>query len=206
MYHREGTVYSLAHSSTYMATPYALVRTDAAGRARIPATARVHWPWPLESHPRLIVDFVYSRTVHNGLANLRAGDGSRLGAFEALANHVRLADVSNDPALWHESLSNGTFFLPQVIGALGVPVPDPGAPPVARQLLGDLTEDYAAFLQRYGSTARPQPEMPAYARSGTEDDRRRWREKVGQDLALEPTWGQVADREVGRSLRTYGRR
>ena len=74
---------------------------------------------------------------------------------------------------------------------------------MARQLLGELTEDYAAFLQRYGSTARPQPEMPPYARFGTEDDKRRWREKVEHDLALEPTWGQVADREVGRSLRAY---
>jgi hypothetical protein len=203
MYHREGARLSVAHPVSYVDTPYTLVRSDGRGRVSIPAVVRVHWPWPLESHPRVIVDFVYARRVHNGLANLRAGDGAKPGVFELTGDHLRLADVSRDPALWHGSLRDGAYFLPNAMGRIGRPAPAAETIRTAGRLLDELTADYGAFLEQYQHVARPRPEMPAFARYGTDDDKRKWRENVQQDLAREPTWGPVAQREIGRQLRAY---
>jgi hypothetical protein len=203
LYHREGARLSVAHPVTYVDTPYTLVRSDERGRASIPAVVRVHWPWPLESHPRVIVDFVYARRVHNGLANVRAGNGAKPGVFELTGDHLRLADVSRDPALWHGSLRDGAYFLPNAMGRIGRLAPTADTMRAADQLLDELIADYGAFLEQYQHVARPRPEMPAFARYGTDDDKRKWRENVEQDLAREPTWGPVAQREIGRQLRAY---
>jgi hypothetical protein len=204
LFHREGSRFSIAHPVSYIATRHALVRSDGAGRARVPTIVFVHWPWPAQAHPHVVVDLLYAPALHNGLANLQIGDYVSRGISVSGPRDV-LEDLRDDPASWLGSVQNGGYFFPRLLPEAGE---DPAAPRPRQvdDLLDDLFRDYDLFLAQHGDSPRPAAEMPPFARYGTDEDRRQWRAQADADLAREPTWRPMAEREVGRDLRVRRRR
>jgi hypothetical protein len=210
-YHHEGGRLSLAHPVTYEASGRSLIQGGSDGRVRIPLSIHVHWPFPIEMHPRLIVDLVYAPPLHNGLATIYGRGISRPGAFfvdDDLAT-VKLGNLSEDPGLWEGTMRN----VSSIIGRLryersfGQPRRRPRAQTaeLTRRLIEHFTSDYAAFLDRYGDVARPRPEMPAVVRQGTAAERQAWEEMVELDLAREPLWGDVARRLFAVEVERFAR-
>ena len=123
IYHHEGDRFNLAHSTTYRASPQSVVRSRSAGRVELPASVHVHWPFPIESHPRLRVDLLYAPALHNGLATIGDRAMAQPGAFEVGSDlaSVRLADLAGNPTLWEETLQNVRSIVSQLLYPSGPP-------------------------------------------------------------------------------------
>src|SRR6266446_6075178 len=70
IYHHEGYRLNPAHSTSYEASRRSIAQSRSDGRVEIPPSMYVHWPFPIESHPKLRVDLVYAPAFHNGLATI----------------------------------------------------------------------------------------------------------------------------------------
>jgi len=199
IYHHEGHRLNPAHSTTYEASRRSIARSRSAGSVEIPASVHVHLPFPIATHPGLRVDLVYAPALHNGLATIGDRAVTRPGAFyvsDDLAS-VRLADLSESPALWEGTLGNLSSILGQLIGERSGTGPETTA--LTHVLAGHFAQEYRAFLERYREVARPQPPMPAGLQSSTGEERA-WKEMVDRDLAREPRWGDVAQRLYARKV------
>jgi hypothetical protein len=210
-YHHEGARLNPAHSTTYQATGRSLVQADSAGKADIPSSVHVHWPFPIEAPPRLRIDLVYAPGLHNGLATIGDRAIARPGAAvaEDLAT-VSLADLSEDPERREGTLMNVSSIIATVISEQTVRPPRRQATPetamLTRALVDDFSSEYKAFLERYGHVTRPRPEMtPALRGSSTEAERRAWEAMVDKDLAREPLWGDRAERLFAREVEQFTR-
>ena len=210
-YHHEGTRPNPAHSTTYQATGRSLVQGDSAGEVDIPPSVHVHWPFPIETPPKLRVDLVYAPDLHNGLATIGDRAIARTGATVAgdLAN-VRLADLASDPERWEGTLMNLSSMIGDLISERTLRPPRRKATPetaaLTRVLVEDFSREYSAFLDRYGHVTRPRPEMPPALRaSSTEADLRAWEVMVDKDLAREPLWGDRAERLFAREVEQFAR-
>ena len=210
VYHHEGDRPNPAHTTTYEASGRSLIQSSSAGRVEIPLSAHVHWPFPIETHPRLSVDLVYAPALHNGLATIVGMASAQPGAFVVardLAN-VTLGDLSERPDLWEGTLRNVSSMIGRLIGDQTSRPPRRRARPettaLTRVLIGHFSREYSAFLDRYGDVARPRPEMPNALRlSSTEAERRAWEKMIDQDLAREPRWGDVAQRLFARDVERF---
>jgi hypothetical protein len=209
IYHHEGSRPNPVHPVTYQASGRSVVESDTDGRVHIPMSVHAHWPFPIETNPRLIVDLVYAPPLHNGLATIYDRQISQPGAFlveDDLAT-VRLNDCSENPALWEATMQNVSSMIDglRYEGRYLQPRQRPRAetPQLTRRLIEHFTSDYAAFLEHYGAVARPMPEMPAVVRLGTDAERQAWQDMSAGDLAREPLWGDVARRLFARDVERF---
>jgi len=211
VYHHEGDRPNPAHTTTYEASAQSLVQGSSAGRVEIPLSAHVHWPFPIETHPRLRVDLVYAPTLHNGLATIGSMPPTPQPGVVVIAGdlaNVTLGDLSGRPELWECTLRNVSWIIGQLIddrtSRRARRRARPETPALTRVFIGHFTREYSAFLERYGDVARPRPEMPNGVRLGsTEAEQRAWEKMVDQDLAREPRWGDVAQRLFARDVERF---
>ena len=211
IYHHEGYRLNPAHSTTYEASRRSIARSGSGGRVEIPPSVHMHWPFPIESHPRLRVDLVYAPAFHNGLATIVDRAIAQPGAFDVAGDlvGVTLADLSGSPDLWEGTLRNLSMMIGQLIGERSSNPPRHRARPetaaLTRVLAGQFVQEYGAFLARYRDVTRPRPEMPPGIRFLAEQERRAWNEMVDRDLAREPRWGDVAQRLFARDAERFVR-
>ena len=212
IYHHEGGRPNPVHPVTYQASGRSVVQSDSDGRVRIPMSVHVHWPFPIETHPRVIVDLVYAPPLHNGLATIYGSPISQPGSF--VVEHdlatVRLSNCSANPALWEGTLRNVSSMIARLLyerryGQQPRQRPRAETAPLTRRLIEHFTSDYAAFLEQYGGVARPTPEMPVVVRLGTDAEKQAWREMIARDLAREPLWGDVARRLFAPEVERFAR-
>ena len=208
IYHHEGSRPNPAHSTTYEASRRSIVQSRSGGWVDVPPSLHVHWPFPIETPPRLRVDLVYAPAFHNGLATIGDRAIAQPSAFDVggdLAS-VRLADLSDNPTLWEGTLRNLSSIIGQLIGEQSSSPPRrrarPGTTVLTRALATHFEQEYRAFLDRYRNVTRPRPYMPAGL---TEEERRAWNEMVNRDLAREPLWGDVAQRLFAREVERFAR-
>jgi len=211
IYHHEGGRPNPVHPVTYQASGPSVAQSDTDGRVRIPMSVHVHWPFPVETNPRLIVDLVYAPPLHNGLATIYGSQVSQPGAFlvENDLATVRLSNCSENPALWEGTMLNVSSMIERLLyeRRSGQPRQRPSAETaqLTQTLIDHFTSDYAAFLEQYGTVARPTPEMPAVVRLGTDAERQAWQEMIAGDLAREPLWGDVAKRLFAGDVERFAR-
>jgi hypothetical protein len=199
IYNHQGEWLNPAHPVSYNATRRTVVRSDDAGRLRVPSGVHVHLPFPLQTHPKLWIEMVYVPRLHNAEGRISPGyAASTAGVWEmdAAARRAVVFDLSDRPERWQGTLSNLSFFIrPLVSGALS-DMERSAAVPLA-ELIGHFRAEYDAFLARYGDVHRPPPPMPVLF---SDEEKRRWAEMVEADLAREPTWGMQIRRLYEREI------
>ena len=196
-YHYDGHLINPVHPVTYIARGSAIVRADALGRATIPGRMHLRRLLPLSMPPRLFIDHVYLPRLHNAFGPIAEGTTSRPGVFaiDARRQHVTVFDVSGDPDRWASSLDYLFECVRETLARDGSMTPaspgDTRTAAHARELIGHLRREYAAFLARYRQTARGRPAGPL---GGSEQDRQLWEQQTEAQLAREPLWGPYFDR------------
>ena len=196
-YHYYGSLINPVHPVTYVARGSVIVRADADGRVRISGRIHLRRPLPLSTPPRLFIDHVYVPRLHNAFGPIAEGTTSRRGVFtvDESLHHVTVADVSGDPGRWASSLDYLFDGIRETLSRDGSMTPaSPGdrrTAAHARELAGHLRREYAAFLGRYGQTARRRPPAPQW---GSERDRQLWEQQTEAQLAREPLWGPYFER------------
>ncbi|HEY5545018.1 MAG TPA: hypothetical protein VIK50_03095 [Gemmatimonadaceae bacterium] len=103
LYNHQGYWLNPAHPVSYNATRRTVVRSDDTGRLTIPAAWHLHFPFPLQTHPKLWIEMAYVPLLHN--AEGRIGGGyvaSVTGAWEMDATWHRAVafDLSDRPERW----------------------------------------------------------------------------------------------------------
>jgi hypothetical protein len=205
IYHHQGEWLNPAHPVSYDATRHTVVRSDDAGRIRVPSAVHVHLPFPLQTHPKLRIEMVYVPRLHNAEGRISSGYvASTAGVWEmdAVTRRAVVFDLSDRPERWQGTLSTLSFFIrPLVSGELRDL--DRSEAATLAELIGHFRAEYDAFLVRYGDVRRPQPPMPVLF---SDEEKRRWAEMVDADLAREPTWGMEIRRlyavEISRLAET----
>lgn len=196
-YHYDGSLLNPVHPVTYIARGSVIVRADAQGRASIPGRIHVRSPLPLSTPPRLFIDHVYVSRLHSAFGPIAEGTTSRPGVFtiDERREQVTVVDVSQDPDRWALSLAYLFDCVRETVSREGSRTPmatgDTHTAASARELVGHLRSEYAAFHARYGQTARARPPAP---QGGSERDRQAWEEQTNAQLAREPLWGPFIDR------------
>lgn len=183
LYNHQGYSLNPVHPVTYNATRFTVVRSDDHGRLTIRAAFHVHWPFPLQTHPRLRIAMIYVPGSHNAWARIiERSPASEAGIWQMTTAHRAIVfDVSDRAELWAGTLSNLSFFMSDAVRDA-----DRSAAASLLELIGHFRDEYNAFLARYSDSPRPLPPMPQLF---TDDEKRRWREMVDADLAKRPTWG-----------------
>jgi hypothetical protein len=136
-------------SGTYWARPLALAKSDASGRIDLPFVFHLHRPFPLETPPRLSVEFVYVPQLHNAMA--RVDDGGL----------ARVEDFTARPEAWEGSLRNLSSLLQRLVfprtGERPLRERDPQSAALARELILHFSAEYEDFLRRYEDVPRTGP-------------------------------------------------
>jgi hypothetical protein len=205
VYNHRGEWLNPAHPVSYNATRRTVVRSDEAGRLRVPAGVHMHFPFPLQTHPKLWIEMVYVPRLHNAEGRISPSyTASTAGVWEmdAAARRALVFDLSDRPERWQATLSNLSFFIGPLVSGEVRDLDHSAAAPLA-ELIGHFRAEYDAFLTRHGDVRRPQPPMPVLF---GDEEKRRWVEMVEADLAREPTWGMQIRRlyavEVSRLAET----
>ena len=206
-YHHEGERLNPVHPVTYQASRHTVLRSDSAGRVRIPAALHVHLPFPLQTHPHVVIDLVYSPRLHNASASVRSGSPSVQGVFviDWTKGRFTMTDLASRPERWEATLSNLTWVIHYFYKGRDGEGPelrrlDPTTAARVAELIADFRREYADFLNRYRDVDRPKPELPLFLTYGPEEERQRWRKMTDEQLAKEPTWGPLVQRMYGREL------
>ena len=188
LYNHRGSSLNLVHPVSYNATRLTVVRSDDNGRLTIPAAVHVHWPFPLQTHPRLWIQMIYVPRLHNAWARIvQRSPTSEAGIWQmTTGNRATVFDVSDRPERWHETLSNLSFFM-----SAAVRDADHSRPGPLLELIGHFRAEYNAFLARHNDSPRPLPPMPPLF---TDEEKRDWKAMVDADLARRPTWGMEVRR------------
>lgn len=193
-YSFRGSRLNPVHSASYQAAPLALARSDAAGRVQVARAIYLHKPFPIETHPSLVVELLYVPALHN--ATGRADSGGR----------TLVADASGDPELWLSTMRNLSSLINRLAstrpGETRLAVRDPDSAAAARELIDHMKSEYDAFLARYAGVARRAPEMPLHIRLSDVNEQQRWKEQMDADLAREPLWGPLVERLFESDLRS----
>lgn len=183
LYNHQGYSLNPAHPVSYNATGLTVVRSDDNGHLTIPAAFHVHWPFPLQTHPRLRIAMIYVPRSHNAWTRIvERSPASAAGVWQMTArNRAMVVDVSDRPEHWSLTLSNLSFFMyPAVRDA------DHSRAGPLLELVGHFRTEYNAFLARHSNSPRPLPPMPPLF---TDDEKRAWKAMVDKDLSERPTWG-----------------
>ena len=188
LYTHQGDWLNPAHPVSYNATPFTVVRSDDNGRLTIPTAFHVHWPFPLQTHPHLLIEMIYVPRMHNAWARIVAGSpASEVGIWQmTTGNRAMVFDLSDRPEHWQGTLSNLSFFMSPAVRD----VDHSRAGPLL-ELIGHFRAEYHAFLVRHNDSPRPLPPMPPLF---TDEEKRRWKEMVDTDLSQRPTWGMEVRR------------
>jgi hypothetical protein len=183
LYNHQGYSLNLVHPVSYNATRLTVIRSDDHGRLTIPAAFHVHWPFPLQTHPKLWIDMIYVPRMHNGWARIVGRSPvSAVGFWQMTTpNRAMVFDLSDRPEYWQGTLSNLSFFMTGAVRD----VDHSRAGPLL-ELIGHFRAEYNAFLRRHNDSLRPLPPMPPLF---TDEDKRRWKAMVETDLSQRPTWG-----------------
>jgi hypothetical protein len=183
LYTHQGYWLNPVHPVSYNATPLTVVRSDDNGRLTIPAAVHVHWPFPLQTHPKLWIEMIYVPRLHNAWARIiQRSPASEVGIWQMTTrNRATVFDVSDRPEHWAGTLSNLSFFMSPAVRD----VDHSRAGPLL-ELIGQFQAEYNAFLMRYDHSPRPLPPMPPLF---TDDEKRAWKAMVDTDLSRRPTWG-----------------
>jgi hypothetical protein len=183
LYTYQGYWLNPVHPVSYNATPLTVVRSDDNGRLTIPAAVHVHWPFPLQTHPKLWIEMIYVPRLHNAWARIiQRSPASEVGIWQMTTrNRATVFDVSDRPEHWAGTLSNLSFFMIPAVRD----VDHSRAGPLL-ELIGQFQAEYNAFLMRYDDSPRPLPPMPPLF---TDDEKRAWKAMVDTDLSRRPTWG-----------------
>ena len=209
IYHHEGSRPNPVHPITYVASRRSISRSHSAGSVEIPPSVHVHWPFPIESHPKLRVDLIYAPILHNGHAAIVESAVTKQGVFEVADDlaTVKLADLSGSPALWEGTLRNLSSITGRLVDErFKDPLrhrTQPATTELTLVLAGHFVKEYEAFLNKYRAVARPRPEMPYGLQFATVNQRREWNDTVEKDLKREPRWGDVAQRLFAREAKRF---
>ena len=172
-------------SVTYRAGRLTLARSDQPGRVVIPSALHVHKPFPLETHPRLHVEFVYVPRLHNATARMND-------------DRAVVADLTGQPDLWHGTLTSIVSmisrFTARTDGEPSLRDAEPAEAALVTELITHFRREYEVFLERYRDTPRPRAQMPEHIKALSEEEQRRWREFTDASLAREPLWGMLVTR------------
>ena len=196
-YHYYGHRINPVHPVTYVARGSAIVRADADGRVTIPGRIHLRSLLQLSMPPRLFIDHVYLPPFHTAFGPIAEGTRSWPGVFiiDDGRQRVTVFDVSQDPDRWATSLSYLYDCIRETLSRDGSMAPaaagDAQTAAHARELIGHLRIEYAAFLHRYGPMARRRPPEP---QRGSQRDLELWREQTDAQLAREPLWGPYLQR------------
>ena len=206
-YHYEGQQLNLAHPVTYRASRHKLLRSDSSGGVRIPGALHVHLPFPMQTHPTLVIDLVYAPRLHNASASVRPGSPSVRGVFviDREKSRFLMSDLAGRPDRWDGTLSNlwwviHDFYAGRDGEGRELRQRDPATAALVADLIAQFRREYADFFDRYRDVGRPRPEMPPFLGSGAEEERQRWRKMIDEQFAKEPTWGPYVERMYGREL------
>ena len=196
-FHYKGYLINPVHPVGYIARGSVVVRAGEDGIVRIPGRLHVRSPLPPSTPPKLFVDNVYVPRLHNAFGPVADGTISRPGVFavDERREHLTVADVSEDPDRWAFSLSELFWSIRETVprNPLGTSA-DPGDTATlahAREMIGHLRAEYAAFLARHGQTVRARPSEPV---GGSARDLDAWRARTDEMLAREPRWGPYFER------------
>jgi hypothetical protein len=183
LYTHRGYSLNPVHPVSYNATRLTVVRSDDNGRLTIPAAFHQHWPFPMQTHPKLWIEMIYAPRMHNAWARIvERSPASEVGIWQMTTeNRAMVVDVSNRPERWSETLSNLSFFMSQAI----LDVDHSRAGPLL-ELIEHFRAEYKGFLIRHDDAPRPLPPMPPLF---TDEEKRRWKAMVDTDLSRRPTWG-----------------
>jgi hypothetical protein len=198
-YSYRGSRPNLVHPLSYEARPLALLRGDA-GRVTFERTVILHRPIPMETHPTLRTEMVYTPAQHNAWGQLNPGSPSYERVFEMDLSQPRaiVHDLSDRPDRWEGTMRNLASVISRLIypreGEAPLRERDPATAALTRELIAHLRQEYDAFLARYAGVDRLRPEMPAFVRTSSAEEQRRWTEHIAADLAREPTWGAITTR------------
>jgi len=182
LYNHQGYSLNPAHPVSYNATRLTVIGSDDNGRLTIPAAFHVHWPFPLQTHPKLRIEMIYVPRLHNAWARIvQRSPASEVGIWEMTTpSQAMVFDLSDRPEHWHGTLSNLSFFLSPAVRD----VDHSKARPLL-ELIGHFRAEYHAFLVRHNDSPRPLPPMP---RLFNDEEKRAWKEMVDADLSQRPTW------------------
>ena len=204
-FHYDGHLINPVHPVTYVARGSAIVRANADGRVTIPGRLQVRSLLPPSMPPRPFIDHVYVPSLHNAFGPIAEGTTSHPGVFtlDEMRQRVTVFDVSQDPDRWAGSLAYLFDCIRETLAREGSMAPaardDTTTVGHARELIGHLQSEYAAFLKMYGHTARARAPAPQW---GSERDRQLWEEQTSAQLAREPLWGPYLQRTWRNNLAT----
>jgi hypothetical protein len=165
-----------------------VIRSDSAGRLTIPAALHLHWPFPVQTPPKLWIEMVYVPRLHNASGRIGGGYAvSMAGTWEMdKTRHRAVAfDLSDSPERWQGTLANLSFFIGRLASGPSHRRDASGTAGLI-ELITHFRAEYDAFLARHGDAPRPRPSMPALS---IEEEKRRWAEMVDRDLTERPMWG-----------------
>jgi hypothetical protein len=183
LYNHQGYSLNPVHPVSYNATPLTVVRSDDNGRLTIPAALHAHWPFPLQTPPKLRIQMIYVPRLHNAWARIvQRSPESEAGIWQMTTpSRAMVFDVSDRPEQWQSTLSNLSFFMSSAVRDV-----DHSRAGLLLQLIGHFRAEYNDFLVRHNDSPRPLPPMP---RLFTDEERQAWKAMVDADLSKRPTWG-----------------
>ena len=183
LYNHQGYWLNPVHPVSYNATRLTVVRGNDNGRLTIPGAFHVHWPFPLQTHPKLWIEMIYVPGLHNAWARFaQRSAASQVGIWQMTTqDRAMVFDVSDHPERWHATLSNLSFFMSPAVRD----VDRSRAAPLV-ELIGHFRAEYHAFLARHHDAPRPLPPMPQLF---GDEEKRRWKEMVDKELSIRPNWG-----------------
>lgn len=83
LYTHQGYSLNPVHPVSYNATRLTVVRSDDDGRLTIPGAFHVHWPFPLETHPKLWIEMIYVPHLHNAWGRIvQSSPASEVGIWQ----------------------------------------------------------------------------------------------------------------------------
>src|SRR5262249_30497448 len=99
LYTHRGHSLSTAHPVSYDATRLTVVRSDENGHLTIPAAFHVHWPFPLQTHPKLWIAMIYVPRMHNAWARIvERAPASEAGIWQMTSeNRATAFDLTDRP-------------------------------------------------------------------------------------------------------------
>lgn len=193
-FHYEADVLNFVDSLSQVTRGSAIVRADADGSVTIPFSLHFRTPFLFSMPPSLYIDCIMVPRLHNSFGPVGKYTTSRPNVFTTHGGwrHLTVFDLTDDPERWVASLRNLHGCISDTISWVGSRAPAAPGDTVtleyARELIGHLRRDYAAFLERYGE--RPLARRPSPPEGQSESERNVWQAEVDAQLVREPRWGQ----------------
>lgn len=193
-YYYEADILNFVDSLSRVTRGSAIVRADAEGSVTIPFSLHFRNPLRFSMPPSLYIDCIIVPRLHNTFGPVGKYSTSRPGivTIDAERHHITVFDQSDDPERWVANLRNMHGCISDTISRVGSRAPAAPGDTVtlgyARELIGHLRRDYAAFLERYGEI--PLVRRPSPPEGQSESERKVWQAEADAPLAREPRWGQ----------------